>query len=136
MIFIYKPPIFVKYEDVQSINFARSGGTNRSFDIEVSTRGDTVYTFSSIEKDEYSRLYDFFKAKKIAVKTVGKMEPGKLDLASNNIDHHAELVKANAASDDESCSANALHARLAVVIELHQLSNTQSLTALQSISFR
>ena len=35
-----------------------------------------------------------------------------------------------------SCSANALHARLAVVIELHQLSNTQSLTALQSISFR
>ena len=23
MIFIYKPPIFVKYEDVQSINFAR-----------------------------------------------------------------------------------------------------------------
>ena len=37
---------------------------------QVSTRGDTVYTFSSIEKDEYSRLYDFFKAKKIAVKTV------------------------------------------------------------------
>ena len=23
LIFIYKPPIFVKYEDVQSINFAR-----------------------------------------------------------------------------------------------------------------
>ena len=38
--------------------------------LQVSTRGDTVYTFSSIEKDEYSRLYDFFKAKKIAVKTV------------------------------------------------------------------
>jgi len=100
LIFIYKPPIFVKYEDVQSINFARSGGTNRSFDIEVSTRGDTVYTFSSIEKEEYSRLYDFFKAKKIAVKSVGKMEPGKLDLSTNTIDHHAELVKANAASDE------------------------------------
>ena len=35
-----------------------------------------------------------------------------------------------------SCRTNALHARLAVVIELHQLSNTQSLTALLSISFR
>jgi len=100
MIFIYKPPIFVKYEDVQSINFARSGGTNRSFDIEVSTRGDTVYTFSSIEKEEYDKLYNFFKAKKLAVKSVGKMEPGKLDLASNTIDHHAELVKANAVSDE------------------------------------
>ena len=38
--------------------------------VKVSTRGDTVYTFSSIEKEEYSRLYDFFKAKKIAVKSV------------------------------------------------------------------
>ena len=28
------------------------------------------------------------------------MEPGKLDLASNTIDHHAELVKANAVSDE------------------------------------
>ena len=35
-----------------------------------------------------------------------------------------------------SCRTNALHARLAVVIELQQLSNTQSLTALLSISFR
>ena len=48
----------------------RSGGTNRSFDIEVNTRGDTVYTFSSIEKDEYGRLYEFLKSKKIAVKSV------------------------------------------------------------------
>ena len=38
--------------------------------VKVSTRGDTVYTFSSIEKEEYNRLYDFFKAKKIAVKSV------------------------------------------------------------------
>ena len=42
----------------------------KSILVKVSTRGDTVYTFSSIEKDEYSRLYDFFKAKKIAVKSV------------------------------------------------------------------
>merc|ERR1719193_1052221 len=106
MIFIYKPPIFVKYEDVESVNFARSGGTNRSFGIEGSTRGDTVYTFSSIEKEEYDKLYNFFKAKKLAVKSVGKMEPGKLDLASNTIDHHAELVKANAVSDESGGDSN------------------------------
>ena len=38
--------------------------------IKVSTRGETVYTFSSIEKEEYDKLYNFFKAKKLAVKSV------------------------------------------------------------------
>lgn len=101
IMFVYKPPIFIKFEDVNTVNFARSGGTNRSFDIEVHTRGDTVYTFSSIEKDEYGRMYEFLKSKKINVKSVGKMDASKLDLSTDNIDHHAELVKANAASESE-----------------------------------
>jgi len=104
IMFVYKPPIFVKFEDVQSVNFARSGGTNRSFDIEVNTRGDTVYTFSSIEKDEYGRLYEFLKSKKIAVKSVGKMDASKLDLSKDDVDHHAELVKADAESSESNSS--------------------------------
>jgi len=108
IMFVYKPPIFVKFEDVQAVNFARSGGTNRSFDIEVNTRGDTVYTFSSIEKDEYGRLYEFLKSKKISVKSVGKMDASKLDLSEANIDHHAELVKADAASASEESDNNSM----------------------------
>merc|ERR1712037_1022033 len=119
IMFVYKPPIFVKFEDVQSVNFARSGGTNRSFDIEVNTRGDTVYTFSSIEKDEYGRLYEFLKSKKIAVKSVGKMDASKLDLSKDDVDHHAELVKADAesssnssmSSDDEDFNPDKLEAK-------------------------
>ena len=49
-IFVYKPPIFIKFEDVKLVNMARSGGSTRTFDVEVHTRGDTVYTFSSIDK--------------------------------------------------------------------------------------
>jgi len=100
--FVYKPPIFVKFDDVQAVNFARSGGSNRSFDIEIKTRGDSIYTFSSIEKDEYSRLYEFLKSKKITVKSTGKMDASKLDLSSDNIDHYAETVKADAESSDGS----------------------------------
>merc|ERR1712038_1253480 len=120
IMFVYKPPIFVKFEDVQSVNFARSGGTNRSFDIEVNTRGDTVYTFSSIEKDEYGRLYEFLKSKKISVKSVGKMDASKLDLSKDDVDHHAELVKADAessssnssmSSDDEDFNPDKLEAK-------------------------
>merc|ERR1712012_1540950 len=120
IMFVYKPPIFVKFEDVQSVNFARSGGTNRSFDIEVNTRGDTVYTFSSIEEDEYGRLYEFLKSKKISVKSVGKMDASKLDLSKDDVDHHAELVKADAessssnssmSSDDEDFNPDKLEAK-------------------------
>lgn len=119
--FVYKPPIFVKFDDVQAVNFARSGGSNRSFDIEIKTRGDTIYTFSSIEKDEYSRLYEFLKSKKITVKSTGKMDASKLDLSSDNIDHYAETVKADAessdgsnnsmSSDDEDFNPDALEAK-------------------------
>lgn len=100
--FVYKPPIFVKFDDVQAVHFARSGGSNRSFDIEINTRGESVYTFSSIEKDEYSRLYEFLKSKKITVKSTGNMDASKIDLSADNIDHHAELVKANAQSSEGS----------------------------------
>lgn len=100
-IFVYKPPIFIKFEEVKVVNFARSGGSNRSFDIEIHTRGETVYTFSSIEKDEYHRIYDFLKNKKVNVKSTGKMDSSKLDLSADNIDHFAETVKADADSDSD-----------------------------------
>jgi len=118
--FVYKPPIFIKFEDVKAVHFARSGGSNRSFDIEVLTRGETIYAFSSIEKDEYSRLYDYLKNKKIVVKSTGKMDASKIDLSADNIDHHAELMKNTApssegensmSSDDTDFNPDALEAK-------------------------
>lgn len=55
------------FAQVNSINFARSGGSTRSFDIEVELRNQLVHTFSSIEKDEYGRLYEFVKSKRIKI---------------------------------------------------------------------
>ena len=57
----------------------RSGRTIGSFDIKVNIRVDTVYTFSSIEKDEYGGLYEFLKSKRIVVKSVGKMDASKFE---------------------------------------------------------
>lgn len=103
-IFVYKPPIFIKYEDVKHVNFARSGGTNRSFDIEVHTRGDSTYTFSSIEKEEYGKMYDFVKSKKINVKSTGKIDAGNKIELGDDIDHNLAKVKADAVSSDDSAS--------------------------------
>ena len=54
----------------------------------MSTRGDTVYTFSSIEKEEYTRLYDFFKAKKLAVKSVSHAQDINIHVKALKVAKH------------------------------------------------
>lgn len=54
------------------MNFARSGGSTRTFDFEIELKSGTVHTFSSIVKEEYSKLFDFITAKKLHVKNRGK----------------------------------------------------------------
>lgn len=52
-IFVHKPPVHVRFDEISSVNFARvagGGGTSRSFDFEVETKSGTTYVFSSIEK--------------------------------------------------------------------------------------
>lgn len=70
--YVHKPPIHIRFEEIASVNFARSGGSTRSFDFEIELKSNTVHTFSSIEKEEYSKLFDFINAKKIHVKNTGK----------------------------------------------------------------
>lgn len=41
---------------------------SRSFDFEIELKNGVVHTFSSIEKEEYGKLYDFINAKKLHVK--------------------------------------------------------------------
>lgn len=62
----------IRFEEISSVNFARSGGSTRSFDFEVETKNGVVHNFSSIEKEEYGRLYDFISNKKLRVKNSGR----------------------------------------------------------------
>nr|CAG4637664.1 EOG090X02Z1 [Chydorus sphaericus] len=75
-IYVHKPPIHIRFEEIASVNFARGGGSTRSFDFEVETKNGVVHTFSSIEKEEYNRLYDFINTKKLRVKNTGRSEKG------------------------------------------------------------
>lgn len=71
-IYVHKPPIHIRFEEISTVNFARSGGSTRSFDFEVELRQGTVYTFSSIEKEEYNKMFDFITSKKLPVKNTSK----------------------------------------------------------------
>jgi structure-specific recognition protein 1 len=57
--------------DVEEFNFS-CNTVCRSFDFEVETKSGVVHTFSSIEKDEYGKLFDFITSKKLRVKNRGK----------------------------------------------------------------
>lgn len=69
---MHKPPLHIRFEEIASVNFARGGGSTRSFDFEIELKSGTVHTFSSIEKEEYSKLYDFITSKKLNIKNRGK----------------------------------------------------------------
>jgi hypothetical protein len=68
--FVHKPPVLVRHDDVAKIHFARSGGNTRSFDLELqlySSPGNAALTFSSIQKEEIPSLMKYLKAHKLKV---------------------------------------------------------------------
>ena len=123
LIYIYKPPIYLRYDEMQRVEFDRTGGSSRSFDIKVTNIHDITYTFSSIEKGEYSKLYDYLKGKKVKI-TSGGTAGGKINwddrTEDKGIDHHLEKVKQDAeifssgsddmSSDDTDFNPDALEA--------------------------
>ncbi|XP_066587448.1 FACT complex subunit Ssrp1 [Prorops nasuta] len=78
-IYVHKPPIHIRFEEISSVNFARGGGSTRSFDFEIELTSGVVHTFSSIEKEEYGKLFDFITAKKLRVKNRGKSDKPNYD---------------------------------------------------------
>uniref|UniRef100_A0A2M4AMA1 FACT complex subunit SSRP1 n=2 Tax=Anopheles triannulatus TaxID=58253 RepID=A0A2M4AMA1_9DIPT len=104
-IYVHKPPVHIRFEEIASVNFARSGGSTRSFDFEIELKTGTVHTFSSIEKEEYSKLFDFISSKKLHVKNTGGKASYKDDFADSDNegepDAYLARVKAEAKERDE-----------------------------------
>ncbi|OEH77787.1 structure specific recognition protein [Cyclospora cayetanensis] len=73
-LFIVKPVIFVRFEDVVSVEFSRTGAstTNRFFAFTVSCRGGVEHEFTSIDRNEYEPLVEFLTQKGIRIKNVEK----------------------------------------------------------------
>uniref|UniRef100_A0A8C9TJK3 FACT complex subunit SSRP1 n=1 Tax=Scleropages formosus TaxID=113540 RepID=A0A8C9TJK3_SCLFO len=76
-IYVHKPPVHLRFEEISCVNFARGTTTTRSFDFEIETKQGSQYTFSSIEREEYGKLFDFVSAKKLNIKNRGFKEDMK-----------------------------------------------------------
>ena len=69
--YVPKPPIYIRFEEISSINFARSDVSTKTFDLEVTTtQSGTTYIFSSVAKDDFDPLLTFCKAKNLPVQNV------------------------------------------------------------------
>uniref|UniRef100_A0A672SQ30 FACT complex subunit SSRP1 n=1 Tax=Sinocyclocheilus grahami TaxID=75366 RepID=A0A672SQ30_SINGR len=73
-IYVHKPPVHLRFEEISCVNFARGTTTTRSFDFEIETKQSNQYTFSNIEREEYGKLFDFVNAKKLNIKNRGFKE--------------------------------------------------------------
>nr|XP_034980912.1 FACT complex subunit SSRP1 isoform X1 [Zootoca vivipara]XP_034980920.1 FACT complex subunit SSRP1 isoform X1 [Zootoca vivipara]XP_034980929.1 FACT complex subunit SSRP1 isoform X1 [Zootoca vivipara]XP_034980938.1 FACT complex subunit SSRP1 isoform X1 [Zootoca vivipara] len=76
-IYVHKPPVHVRFDEISFVNFARGTTTTRSFDFEIETKQGMQYTFSSIEREEYGKLFDFVNTKKLNIKNRGLKEKKK-----------------------------------------------------------
>ncbi len=48
--YVHKPPIYVRFEEVSNVNFARSDVSTKSFDFEIENKQGFTYNFNNIEK--------------------------------------------------------------------------------------
>eukprot|EP00922_Rhytidocystis_sp_ex-Travisia-forbesii_P063382 GHVS01094304.1.p1 GENE.GHVS01094304.1~~GHVS01094304.1.p1 ORF type:complete len:522 (+),score=77.72 GHVS01094304.1:31-1566(+) len=71
-LYIIKPVIFIKYDDVVNVEFSRTSAndTTRYFEFRVSCKGGTEYDFTSIDRNEYQPLVDFLKKKGIRIRNM------------------------------------------------------------------
>mmetsp|Transcript_322 Transcript_322/g.459 ORF Transcript_322/g.459 Transcript_322/m.459 type:complete len:815 (-) Transcript_322:58-2502(-) len=79
-VFIHKPPVLVRFNEVESVEFQRYAGgqgSTRNFDLCVTLKasssmgtGQQEYTFSGIDRSDYSSLYNFLSGKNIRIKNL------------------------------------------------------------------
>eukprot|EP00475_Leptophrys_vorax_P020323 TRINITY_DN27793_c0_g1_i1.p1 TRINITY_DN27793_c0_g1~~TRINITY_DN27793_c0_g1_i1.p1 ORF type:complete len:617 (-),score=208.68 TRINITY_DN27793_c0_g1_i1:858-2663(-) len=77
LFFIHKPPVYIRHEDISSVEFLRigassSGSTAKTFDILLNLKQENL-SFTSLNREEYSVMVEYFQSRKL--KVVGVNEP-------------------------------------------------------------
>lgn len=78
-VFVHKPTIIIRFNEIESVDFQRYAGgqaSTRNFDLQVNLKPSMApgqardYTFSGIERKDYAGLFNFMSNKKITVKNL------------------------------------------------------------------
>ncbi|CAJ0568087.1 unnamed protein product, partial [Mesorhabditis spiculigera] len=87
-LYIHKPPMYIRFEECASVHFARSDISTRSFDFEVEMKGGSTNVFNSVEKEEYSKLYDYVQSKGLRIRNAKKAEARNTDMFDDSDEDH------------------------------------------------
>ena len=84
-VFIHKPPVLIRFNEVESVEFQRYAGgqgSTRNFDLAVMLKGSASsgsgsheYIFSGIDRSDYQGLYNFLSSKNISIKNLQETSP-------------------------------------------------------------
>eukprot|EP00586_Coscinodiscus_wailesii_P004416 CAMPEP_0172483482 /NCGR_PEP_ID=MMETSP1066-20121228/10494_1 /TAXON_ID=671091 /ORGANISM="Coscinodiscus wailesii, Strain CCMP2513" /LENGTH=946 /DNA_ID=CAMNT_0013247383 /DNA_START=94 /DNA_END=2934 /DNA_ORIENTATION=- len=111
-IFIHKPSVLVRFDEIESVEFQRYAGgqgSTRNFDLCVTLRdsiGDSKneYIFSGIDRSDYAALYSFLSGKKIIIKNIEDdptQEPVREPLYNEDIIYGTSGKGEEESSEDE-----------------------------------
>jgi structure-specific recognition protein 1 len=101
LIFIKKPVIYVRLDDISHVEFHRvSGGHGvRGFDFEIKLKNGITTTFSGADRRELESIMNYFDKNKVSVKTVE--ESAKLNEDLGDMSEDDDRVGLNDGEEEE-----------------------------------
>uniref|UniRef100_A0A915EP54 FACT complex subunit SSRP1 n=1 Tax=Ditylenchus dipsaci TaxID=166011 RepID=A0A915EP54_9BILA len=102
-VYVHRPTIYIRYQDVQSVHFARSDISTRSFDFEVTQKSGHSFLFNSVGKEEYNKLFDFVREKGLPIRNANAMKKSTYTEGdTEELDAYKETLKHDAAQKDKA----------------------------------
>ncbi|EFO84948.1 hypothetical protein CRE_03995 [Caenorhabditis remanei] len=88
-LFIHKPVMYIRFEEISSCHFARSdaGTVTRTFDFEVDLKNGSSLMFNTMEKEENAKLFDYLNKKDIKIRNSTRIDNKKNDVDSSDEEH-------------------------------------------------
>ena len=115
-VFIHKPPVLIRFDEVEFVEFQRYAGgqgSTRNFDLSVTLTKDVgdakEYVFSGIDRSDYTGLYNFLSGKKIKIQNlegVGMEEQRPSAPVYDEREIYGDVMDENEESEDEDFDIN------------------------------
>lgn len=103
--FIKKPALYIRHNEIERLEFMRFGNEHsaaRTFDLEIELKNGDTHTFTSMNRNEFTPLCNFFKSKKLPIQNLKGTQ--NLTTSSgrftNNNTSYVEMDEAMGLGDD------------------------------------
>lgn len=107
--YLHKPPMHIRFDEIDNVNFARESTKLRSFEFHVQTKQGQKHIFGTIDRAEYNCFFDFVKQKGLKIRNINKHEQQRVENFSDSSgdeypDHYANKLKdeVRGMEDDDS----------------------------------